>query len=92
MNITKITGIKTGSRDRIRELVRIRDNHSCQNCGVQWFPGQRRFDVHHIDCDNKRTHFCDKLAEINNMVTLCHKCHLNIPDHRAKMRGLRISG
>src|SRR3989344_3286690 len=36
-------------RDRLRELVRIRDNHTCQKCGKKWIEGTRRLDIHHLD-------------------------------------------
>lgn len=46
----------------------------------------RRFDVHHIDCDNNKTRISDNLEiESNNLITLCHKCHLNMPEHKEKM-------
>jgi len=91
INITKLTGIMTGSRDRNRELVRIRDNHTCQICGKVWGEGKRRFDVHHIDCDNKKTRKPDNLSnEHSNMITLCHKCHLSLPAHMEKMKKKNI--
>ena len=75
-NITKNTGIGGGSRDRIRELVRLRDNHTCQMCGKKWRRGQRRFDVHHIIGDFQDSRKADRSFE--NQITLCHKCHLRI--------------
>lgn len=85
INITKLTGIKSGSRERIRELVRIRDNWTCQSCGTKWIIGQRRLDVHHLDEDSEKTRKCDKIEDMYNMITLCHRCHLNIPGHKEKM-------
>lgn len=86
MNISQITGMKSGSRNRVRELVRIRDNHSCQLCGVQWKPGERRLDVHHKDCLKEKTQYCDNYErEQKNLITLCHTCHLNLPEHRKIM-------
>ena len=73
-------------RDRVRERIRIRDKHICQLCGKIWQEGKRRFDTHHIDCDKKKTLQCDNLEnEKDNMITLCHKCHLNLPAHRKAM-------
>jgi len=87
MNIRKETGMTTSSRDRNRELVRIRDKHTCQICGRIWKIGERRFDVHHKDCDDSKTRMVDNLKiEIDNMITLCHKCHLSLPEHKQKMR------
>lgn len=86
MNITHLTGMKTGSRERVRELIRIRDNWACQICGKKWVKGQRRFDIHHKDCKKEKTRQCDNYEkEKDNMITLCHKCHLNIPEHRKAM-------
>ena len=87
MNVFKETGMMSGSRDRNRELVRIRDKHTCQICGRIWKIGERRFDVHHKDCDDSKTRKSDNLKiEIDNMITLCHKCHLSLPEHKQKMR------
>jgi 5-methylcytosine-specific restriction endonuclease McrA len=90
-SITHKTGMGSGSRDRNRELIRIRDNHTCQICGKKWKEGMRRFDVHHIDCDNSKTRKADNLEkEKDNLETLCHKCHLNLPEHREKMKKNKI--
>jgi hypothetical protein len=79
-------GITLQGADFTREIIRRRDNYTCQICGRVWQEGQRRFDVHHIDCDPSKTKQYDNLEkEKNNMITLCHKCHLNIPEHREKM-------
>lgn len=86
MSISKKTKINHGTRDRNRELIRIRDNHTCQICGKKWKLGERRFDVHHKDCQKEKTHKVDNLLkESENIITLCHKCHLNLPEHRKKM-------
>jgi predicted transcriptional regulator len=71
-------------RDYNREIVRIRDNFTCQLCGKIWIKG-RKFDVHHLDCIKEKTQQYDKPEEFSNMITLCHKCHLNIPAHRKSM-------
>jgi 5-methylcytosine-specific restriction endonuclease McrA len=68
----------TAGRDFIREKIRARDNYTCQSCGRVWKQNERRFDVHHIDCDNLKTYQYDNLSkEADNLITLCHKCHLN---------------
>lgn len=72
-------------RDFTREAVRRRDSHTCQSCGRVWKEGQRRFDVHHIDYDKEKTRQYDKIDEVKNMITLCHKCHLNLKEHRRVM-------
>ena len=77
-------------RDLTRERIRIRDNHTCRKCGKEWQEGTRRFDVHHKDCDPSKTKGYDIYEEEkDNLITLCHKCHLNIPKHRKRMGGNR---
>ena len=83
INISILTGMTSCARDRIRELVRIRDKHTCQICGKKWNPELRKLDVHHIDCKKEKTRQCDDWeTEKQNMITLCHKCHLNLPEHK----------
>lgn len=69
-------------RDYTRELIRIRDNHTCQDCGKQWDRTKRRLDVHHLGglCGKLSTGY-DKLSASNILITLCHKCHFNHPMH-----------
>jgi 5-methylcytosine-specific restriction endonuclease McrA len=78
--------------DRIREQVRERDDFTCQNCGRVWQSGQRRFDVHHLDItmESIRNYAYDK-ENIYLLITLCHKCHLNMPHNRAKIRKTNLS-
>jgi 5-methylcytosine-specific restriction endonuclease McrA len=68
-------------RDYTRELVRMRDGYKCQKCGKQWKDGERRLDVHHKDCDKEKSRGYDSVQSMNDMITLCHKCHLNLPQH-----------
>lgn len=83
-SISKLTGLNAGSLDRIRELVRQRDNHTCQICFLKWNSGARKLDVHHLDEEMESTKNCkwDK-EHSDRMVTLCHKCHLRL-DHLRK--------
>lgn len=73
-------------RDRTREMVRRRDGYKCQKCGKKWKRGKRRLDVHHLNglC-GKLTYSYDKAIDINKLITLCHSCHLNLPEVRRKM-------
>lgn len=82
-----ITGVRYGvqGRDRTREKVRERDDYTCQKCGKRWKKGERKLDVHHIDCDNTKSRKYEPRLEIINMIALCHKCHLNLPEHRKSM-------
>lgn len=80
-----------GGRGHFRELVRMRDNHTCQICLKKWEKGERRLDVHHEDerfeGRSKEKGICkiDK-ENYDKMITLCHKCHLNLDSVRKKMR------
>lgn len=77
--------------DRTRMMVRIRDKFTCQDCGDIRTPEQaklnrkRLFDCHHLNglC-GKKSHGYDKVSEIDGLITLCHKCHYNRPEHRVK--------
>lgn len=67
-------------RNFIRELVRMRDEHTCQSCGKMWEKGKRRFDVHHQDPEmegksSKRGIIKLDKENLNKMITYCHKCH-----------------
>lgn len=81
-NISSATGMMSGSRERFRELIRLRDRCTCQWCGKVWVPGTRRFDVHHIlgGSEDSRSVGGNQLE----MVTLCHRCHLNIDSWKIK--------
>jgi len=76
-------------RDLIREKVRKRDNYTCKICSIKWVEGNRRLDTHHLDSDLEsekgRKYQYNKYC-MDKMVTLCHKCHLNLPIVRKKMR------
>lgn len=78
-------GEMTG-RDYVRELVRMRDSHTCQLCGKKWDGVTRRFDVHHIhDCGFKSKAY-DRKQDMDGMTTLCHKCHLSLPHVKQKIK------
>lgn len=77
----------TGGRDRTREIRRMWDNHTCQECRIVWKMGQRRFDVHHLKglC-GKKSHGYDSYAALNDLMTLCHRCHMSKHVDSKKMR------
>ena len=83
--------IDGGGRNFIREIVRARDKYTCQDCGKKWKVGQRRLDVHHLDKDQEgRSKEKGVIARdkknLHRMITLCHKCHYNRPEHRVKSK------
>ncbi len=73
-------------RDFLTELVRKRDNWTCQICGKVWKKGTRRFDTHHLDEENESIKTYENYKKFNRMITLCHKCHLNLRGVRNKMK------
>ena len=81
---------KTGSYlegiDFTREIARIRDGHICKICHKKWQIGKRRFDIHHLNGDcGKYSRTYDRIENINKLITLCHKCHLNLDEVKDKM-------
>lgn len=86
-------------RERTRHLVRKRDNFTCQTCGARRTPEEakrlrvRMFDIHHLNglC-GKRSRAYDKIDDMPGLITLCHKCHFNHPEHTLKTRNLTKSG
>lgn len=82
-------------RERTRMLVRIRDSFTCQDCySVRTFEesrehGKRMFDVHHLNglCGKKSRSY-DRVSEIDGLITLCHKCHFNRPEHKTKRKAV----
>jgi 5-methylcytosine-specific restriction endonuclease McrA len=92
LNLAEEINRYSGGRDFIRELVRLRDNHACQKCGKKWVDGERRLDVHHLDIEvenlgsSSRGSVKRDKENFNKMITLCHKCHLNLPSVKDKMK------
>ncbi len=82
---TLTKAMNRGGRDYPRELARQRDKRTCQMCGKLWIVGTRRFDIHHIiGCGSKSLDY-DRVADLDNLITYCHKCHLNLHSVRLKM-------
>jgi hypothetical protein len=56
--------------DKLKELIRDRDNHTCQNpkCNCSEKENGKALDVHHIDYDKDN---CNE----ENLISLCMKCH-----------------
>ena len=75
-------------RELTRMLVRIRDNFTCQDCSATRTPEvakkehKRLFDIHHINglCGKKSRGY-DRVEDMGGLITLCHKCHFNRPEH-----------
>jgi|TARA_R100001530_G_scaffold2201_1_gene3662 transcriptional regulator with XRE-family HTH domain len=89
--LTLIHDYGEGRLNKIREIVRMRDNFLCQLCGFDWkLKKQRRLDVHHLDEDRDghgHKGACKWDSEhTDRMITVCHKCHLNLDISIKKMR------
>lgn len=78
---------KGEGRERARSLVRARDKQTCQSCKKEWVPGNRSFDVHHLNglCGKKSRGY-DSILDLTGLITLCHKCHFNHPQHTFRLR------
>ena len=87
-------------RELVREKARKRDNWTCQDCGLIKYPWDikehnknikglkgriKSLDIHHLNglCGKKSKGY-DKVSEIDGLITLCHKCHFNRPEHTTK--------
>lgn len=82
----RVSGSELEGIDRTREIVRIRDKHTCQGCRKVWVMGSRRFDIHHLNGDcGKKSHSYDKVEDMDGLITLCHKCHTNLESVRHKI-------
>ena len=83
---TRKSGTVLEGMDHTREIARIRDNHTCQDCGKIWIHGQRRFDIHHLNglC-GKRSRKYEKVRDLDILITLCHKFHLNLDEVKERM-------
>lgn len=89
-------------RDRIRSLVRIRDKHTCQDCGFVRTPEDvqkvnsvlttlkgkmKSLDVHHLNgVCGKKSLGYDSYKEIEGLITLCHKCHYSRHDFQPTLQ------
>lgn len=79
--------IRLEGRDFWKEVVRRRDDYTCQICGKIWQPEQRRFDAHHLDenLEGENGRKYENCKCIDRMITLCHRCHLRLDTVRKKM-------
>jgi hypothetical protein len=63
----------------LREQIRERDNHECQNCGIteeeHLIIYGRMIEVHHIDYNKEN---CNK----DNLITTCKQCNLRANTNR----------
>jgi len=60
----------------LKESIRERDNHICQECGIHQDEINYKLHVHHIDYDKKN---CNP----TNLIALCRKCHIKTNQDRS---------
>jgi 5-methylcytosine-specific restriction endonuclease McrA len=58
---------------RVRNEVRDKYNHTCQECGV--IESRKKFSCHHIDYDKANN-------DISNLILLCQSCHVKTNRNR----------
>lgn len=63
--------------DNLKESIRIRDNFTCQECGIHQDELDRKLDVHHINYNKKN-------LNPNNLISLCRTCHTKTNYNREK--------
>jgi hypothetical protein len=63
---------------KIRLHILERDNYTCQECG------KKATDVHHIDGTGSNRPTCKMNNNYDNLVSLCHKCHIIIEYKKKK--------
>jgi hypothetical protein len=54
--------------NHLKNIIRSRDNNTCQYCFKKWCIGERKFNIHHIDYNKKN-------CSPENLITLCLSCH-----------------
>lgn len=54
--------------EKLKEAIRLRDNHTCQLCGSEQREMKYKLDVHHIDYNKEN-------LDPKNLISLCRSCH-----------------
>ena len=58
-----------------RDFIRLRDNRTCQMCGVRLMPGRGRPDSAVVDHVRPISLRPDLEADVSNMRAICRACH-----------------
>ena len=73
--------ILKGFWNNARKLTLIRDNYTCQICGIkekELINGKPiKLEVHHLDETGSNTKSIYMNNRLSNLVSLCHKCHIH---------------
>ena len=68
-----------------------RDNHECRICKAKVSKGGKSLDVHHIRPYRLFENDWKKANRLNNLVTLCRQCHIDVENGKAKIPKLKTS-
>jgi len=60
----------------LRKIILERDNFTCKYCGRREYTFKRSLHMHHIDYNHENN-------DVNNLITLCSRCHRNTNLNRA---------
>ena len=55
--------------NELKEQIRARDNHTCQECGYTQDQLKYKLHIHHIDYNKTNNH-------LDNLISLCNSCHV----------------
>ena len=72
--------IKTGW-DVVRLKALARDNYTCQVCG------NRAREIHHIDGSGSNRPRREQNNNLENLISVCHRCHIGLDFQRLKVNG-----
>ena len=71
---------KGGRSGYLSKQVKIRDNYTCQICGL------RDIEIMEVDHIKPKIEFPELKYEINNLMTLCQNCHRRRTNNYLKIR------
>ncbi len=71
----KLFGYKAG---RVTRKAKVRDGYTCQCCNKAFSENSRNLHVHHIVPFLLFNGDFESANDLNNLVTLCHRCHVAI--------------
>lgn len=67
---------------RRKDVILSRDNYQCQICGMSRKEHYKKYskdlEIHHIDGNGINKKKIDKNNDLDNLITLCCKCHKKI--------------
>ena len=64
---------------KLTESIRLRDKHTCRECGKHQSELQRKLHVHHVDYNKKN-------CGTSNLISLCNSCHMRTNFNRKEWK------